>query len=179
MHAWDTRAQMYMCTPVDMCVFCLHRTSQARVQAEVWHLPAQDTTRPRTPQGYGGAGWGPPERPGAAAVICTYTRVQTYMCTPMDGRDTLLYGTSQARAQAAVGEDGAPLSAQEQRLACEEQTGAQRGAQGQWASCIRIVDPATLQVGLGVPSWLQWRVLGWQWSCLTALGDDGMAMVPV
>ena len=49
-----------------------------------------------------------------------------------------------------MGEDGAPLGAQEQRLACEEQTGAQRGAQGQWASCIRIVNPATLQVVGGV-----------------------------
>ena len=49
-------------------------------------------------------------------------------------------------AAAATGEDGALLPPAEHRGAVEEQVGAPRGAQGQWASCIRIVDPATLQV---------------------------------
>ena len=48
--------------------------------------------------------------------------------------------------------------ADEEAAAREEQFGAPKGAPGQWASCLRVVDPATLQVGgqraSSLPEWL-------------------------
>ncbi|KAK9814939.1 hypothetical protein WJX73_002520 [Symbiochloris irregularis] len=45
---------------------------------------------------------------------------------------------------AAMSEDGQPLTPEVVRAQEDAQMGAPRGAQGQWASCLRVVDPATL-----------------------------------